>query len=113
MSQMQTTLRDQRGFTLTELLVVAAVLGMILSAVVLVQQQGQQAYIFGSHRVEVQQNATIGYNIVLLNNSRPPFNNRLARQAVPRQGRQPGIGADLKMVLRRALGSSNQAASTV
>ena len=56
MSQMQTTLRDQRGFTLTELLVVAAVLGMILAAVVLVQQQGQQAYIFGSHRVEVQQN---------------------------------------------------------
>jgi len=36
--------------------VVAAVLGMILAAVVLVQQQGQQAYIFGSHRVEVQQN---------------------------------------------------------
>ena len=56
MSQMQTTLRDQRGFTLTELMVVAAVLGMILAAVVLVQQQGQQAYIFGSHRVEVQQN---------------------------------------------------------
>ena len=56
MSQMQATLRDQRGFTLTELLVVAAVLGMILGAVVLVQQQGQQAYIFGSHRVEVQQN---------------------------------------------------------
>lgn len=56
MSQMQTTLRDQRGFTLTELLVVAAVLGMILAAVVLVQQQGQQAYLFGSHRVEVQQN---------------------------------------------------------
>jgi prepilin-type N-terminal cleavage/methylation domain-containing protein len=56
MSQMQATLRDQRGFTLTELLVVAAVLGMILAAVVLVQQQGQQAYIFGSHRVEVQQN---------------------------------------------------------
>jgi prepilin-type N-terminal cleavage/methylation domain-containing protein len=56
MSQMQTTLRDERGFTLTELLVVAAVLGMILAAVVLVQQQGQQAYIFGSHRVEVQQN---------------------------------------------------------
>ena len=56
MRQMQATLRDQRGFTLTELLVVAAVLGMILAAVVLVQQQGQQAYIFGSHRVEVQQN---------------------------------------------------------
>ena len=49
-------LRDQRGFTLTELLVVATVLGLILAGVVLIQQQGQQAYLFGSHRVEVQQN---------------------------------------------------------
>jgi prepilin-type N-terminal cleavage/methylation domain-containing protein len=56
MSQMRTVLRDQRGFTLSELLVVAAVLGLILAAVVLVQQRGQEAYIFGSHRVEVQQN---------------------------------------------------------
>jgi prepilin-type N-terminal cleavage/methylation domain-containing protein len=56
MSQMRSVIRDQRGFTLTELLVVTAVLGMILAGIVLVQQQGQQAYIFGSHRVEVQQN---------------------------------------------------------
>jgi prepilin-type N-terminal cleavage/methylation domain-containing protein len=56
MSRMRSVIRDQRGFTLTELLVVTAVLGMILGAVVLIQQQGQQAYIFGSHRVEVQQN---------------------------------------------------------
>ena len=65
MSQMQTTLRDQRGFTLTELLVVAAVLGMILAAVVLVQQQGQQAYIFGSHRVEVQQNNRAALELIV------------------------------------------------
>jgi prepilin-type N-terminal cleavage/methylation domain-containing protein len=56
MSQMRGVLRDQRGFTLTELLVVAAVLGLILAAVVIVQQRGQEAYTFGSHRVEVQQN---------------------------------------------------------
>ena len=56
MNRMRSVIRDQRGFTLTELLVVTAVLGLILSAIVLVQQQGQQAYIFGSHRVEVQQN---------------------------------------------------------
>jgi prepilin-type N-terminal cleavage/methylation domain-containing protein len=56
MNRMRSVIRDQRGFTLTELLVVTAVLGMILGAVVLIQQQGQQAYIFGSHRVEVQQN---------------------------------------------------------
>jgi prepilin-type N-terminal cleavage/methylation domain-containing protein len=56
MSRLGSVLRDQRGFTLTELLVVATVLGMILAGVVFIQQQGQQAYIFGSHRVEVQQN---------------------------------------------------------
>jgi prepilin-type N-terminal cleavage/methylation domain-containing protein len=56
MSQLRALLRDQRGFTLTELLVVATVLGMILAGVVLIQMQGQQAYLFGSHRVEVQQN---------------------------------------------------------
>ena len=55
MSQMRAALRDQRGFTLTELLVVTAVLGMILAGIVLVQQRGQEAYLFGSHRVEVQQ----------------------------------------------------------
>jgi prepilin-type N-terminal cleavage/methylation domain-containing protein len=49
-------LRDERGFTLTELLVVTAVLGLILAGVVLVQQRGQEAYLFGAHRVEVQQN---------------------------------------------------------
>lgn len=56
MSRLRSVLRDQRGFTLTELLVVAAVLGMILAGVVLIQQRGQEAYLFGSHRVEVQQN---------------------------------------------------------
>jgi prepilin-type N-terminal cleavage/methylation domain-containing protein len=56
MSHLRSVLRDQRGFTLTELLVVATVLGMILAGVVFVQMQGQQAYLFGSHRVEVQQN---------------------------------------------------------
>ena len=56
MSQLRVVLRDQRGFTLTELLVVATVLGMILAGVVLIQMQGQQAYLVGSHRVEVQQN---------------------------------------------------------
>lgn len=56
MSRLRAFLMDQRGFTLTELLVVATVLGMILAGVVLIQQQGQQAYLLGSHRVEVQQN---------------------------------------------------------
>jgi len=56
MRRISPLLRNQQGFTLSELLVVAAVLGLILAAVVLVQQRGQEAYLFGSHRVEVQQN---------------------------------------------------------
>ena len=56
---MRTVLRDQRGFTLAELLVVTAVLGMVLAGVMLIQQQGQQAYVMGSNRVETQQNARI------------------------------------------------------
>ncbi len=56
MSRLRSFLGDQRGFTLAELLVVAAILGVILAGVVFIQMQGQQAYLFGSHRVEVQQN---------------------------------------------------------
>jgi len=56
MSHLNSLLRDERGFTLAELLVVATVLGMILAGVVFIQQQGQQAYLYGAHRVEVQQN---------------------------------------------------------
>jgi prepilin-type N-terminal cleavage/methylation domain-containing protein len=56
MRRLRATLRDQRGFTLTELLVVAAVLGVILAGVLVLQQRGQEAYLWGAHRVEVQQN---------------------------------------------------------
>ena len=48
---MRRMLRDQRGFTLTELLVVTAVLAIVLGAVILIQQKGQEAYIMGSNRV--------------------------------------------------------------
>jgi prepilin-type N-terminal cleavage/methylation domain-containing protein len=49
-------LADQRGFTMTEMLMVTTVLAVILGGVILVQHQGQQAYLFGSHRIEAQQN---------------------------------------------------------
>jgi len=65
MNHLRAVLRDQRGFTLTELLVVATVLGMILAGVVLIQMQGQQAYLFGSHRVEVQQNNRAALEIMV------------------------------------------------
>jgi len=57
--------RDQRGFTLTELLVVVAILGMMLAGIVSVQMQGQQAYLIGSHRVEAQQNGRIALELMV------------------------------------------------
>jgi type IV pilus assembly protein PilW len=45
----------QRGFTLAELLVGMAVLGLLLAGVVTLQRQGQQAYLMGAGRVEAQQ----------------------------------------------------------
>ncbi|HYT82155.1 MAG TPA: type II secretion system protein [Gemmatimonadales bacterium] len=50
-------IRDQRGFTLAEILVAAAVLSMMMAALLIIQQQGQFAYITGAARVETQQNA--------------------------------------------------------
>ena len=57
-------LRDQRGFTLAELLVVTAVLGLTLAAVGMLLQKGQQAYTFGSNRVEAQQNARVALELL-------------------------------------------------
>lgn len=51
--------RDERGFTLTELLTVLAVLTLVLAAVVTIQQGALQAYVTGSNKTEVQQNARV------------------------------------------------------
>lgn len=48
---------DQRGFTLTELLVACAILGLVLAGIVTLQRQGQAAYLIGAARAEVQANA--------------------------------------------------------
>lgn len=55
---------DQRGFTLTELLVVASVLGLVLAGVFVLQREGQEAYLFGSNRVETQQNARVALDLM-------------------------------------------------
>lgn len=61
---MRRIVRDQRGFTLTELLVVTAVLAILLGAVILIQQKGQEAYVMGSNRVETQQNARVALDLM-------------------------------------------------
>ena len=53
----RSTLVNERGFTLAELLVATAVLGVIMLGVLTVQRQGLSAYQVGTARVEVQQNA--------------------------------------------------------
>jgi prepilin-type N-terminal cleavage/methylation domain-containing protein len=50
-------LRDARGFTLTELLIVVAIVGFILAGVFTLQLQAQWAYMMGAARVETQQTA--------------------------------------------------------
>lgn len=65
MTPMIRVLRDQRGYSLVELLIVCAVLGMILAGIFVIQQQGQQAYLLGSHRVEVQQNNRVTLDMMV------------------------------------------------
>src|SRR5207247_2138977 len=52
-------LRDTRGFTLTELLVVVAIVGLVLAGVFTLQLQAQWAYMMGAARVETQQTARL------------------------------------------------------
>lgn len=64
MTRLRAWLRNQRGFTLAELLLVVAVLGIVMAGVFAIQQQGQQAYLLGSDRVETQQNARIALDLL-------------------------------------------------
>ncbi len=64
MSQTWRSLADQRGFTLAELAVVMAVIGLIMAGVLAIQMEGEQAYLFGSSRVETQQNARVALDLM-------------------------------------------------
>ena len=61
----RSALVNERGFTLAELLVVSAVLGIIMLGIFTVQYQGLTAYLVGAARVEVQQNARAALETML------------------------------------------------
>ncbi len=52
-------MRNERGFTLVELLVAVAVLAIVLTAVLSLQDSAQYSYLFMAGRVDAQQNARI------------------------------------------------------
>ncbi len=64
MIRMWARLQNQRGFTLAELMVSAAVVGLVMAGVFVVQRGGQQAYLLGSNRVETQQNARVALDLI-------------------------------------------------
>jgi prepilin-type N-terminal cleavage/methylation domain-containing protein len=57
-------LTNERGFTLAELLVTTAVIGLIMAGIFILQVGGQRAYLFGSNRVETQQNARVALDLM-------------------------------------------------
>jgi len=65
MTAMGRPFRNAGGFTLAELLVAMAVLGLILAGVFTIQQQGIQSYLTGASRVEAQQNARTSLELMV------------------------------------------------
>lgn len=57
---MERARRAAAGFSLAELLVVLAVVGLVMAATVTLLLAGQQSYGFGAARVEAQQSARVG-----------------------------------------------------
>ena len=52
---MRTALRTQAGFTLTELLIACAMIGVVMAGLFSILASGQQTYLVGSNTVETQQ----------------------------------------------------------
>src|SRR5262245_49296392 len=64
MISMQHRLANQRGFTLAELVVATALMGLVMAGMFVLQRGGQHAYLLGSNRVEAQQNARITLDLM-------------------------------------------------
>lgn len=58
-------MNNEKGYTLAELMVAMAVLGLLLAGIFLTLQEGQSAYQYGAGRAEVQQNARVALDRML------------------------------------------------
>jgi len=65
MSGLRSMMRSEGGFSLAELLVVMAVLGLMLAGLLAVQMQGQDSYLMGASRVEAQQNGRVALELMV------------------------------------------------
>ena len=57
--------RSRRGFSLAELLVVCAVLGILMAGLLVIQSGGTSAYVIGSNRVAAQQNGRVALEMMV------------------------------------------------
>ena len=64
MARLRRLIGDQHGFSLPELLLTVAILGLVIAGTFTLQQQRQQAYLLGSNRVETQQNARVALDLM-------------------------------------------------
>ena len=56
---------SQSGFSLTELLVVCAALGLLMAGLLVIQTGGTSAYVIGSSRVAAQQNGRVALEMMV------------------------------------------------
>jgi prepilin-type N-terminal cleavage/methylation domain-containing protein len=64
MSALLRPFRSQRGFSLAELLVVSAVLGVMMAGLLVIHSGGTSAYVIGSSRVAAQQNGRVALEMM-------------------------------------------------
>jgi prepilin-type N-terminal cleavage/methylation domain-containing protein len=57
--------RSQSGFSLAELLVVCAVLGVLMAGLLVIHSGGTSAYVIGSSRVAAQQNGRVALEMMV------------------------------------------------
>ena len=57
--------RCRRGFSLAELLVVCAALGLLMAGLLVIQTGGTSAYVIGSNRVAAQQNGRVALEMMV------------------------------------------------